>query len=193
MTGDGKGAYLAFDEALSITRKLLAQFPADTRWTRGHVGILERIGSQKLRFGDSAGALSAFSEALNSSRELIAKDKENTIWARDVSYILLRFGHAKVRAGDISGALIAFEESLAISRELTAKDAGNKQWQLDTVMALISIQEAISLRERKIDSLCEATSILRRMSDQRLLTANENSWMTFTTTELAKLGASCPP
>jgi len=83
--GDLDGALEAFEESLTVRRRLSASDPRNTLWQRDVTLSLDGIGDVRVSRGDLDGALKAFEESLAGARRLSASDPRNAAWQRDLA------------------------------------------------------------------------------------------------------------
>src|SRR5262245_53351917 len=103
----------AYEESLSVRRKLAAADAGDTGWQLDLSIGLEKVGDLYFVKGDRVRALAAYEEGLAIRRQLAAGDPANASWQRDVSMSLNKVGDVRRAAGDRAGALAVYEEALA--------------------------------------------------------------------------------
>src|SRR4051794_21887306 len=135
-TGDLARALQAYEEALTIARRLSTSDPVNAKWQHDVWVSLVKIGEVQLTTGNRAGALQAYGEALDVARRLMAVDPDNAEWRRSVSVTFERIGDARRAAGDRAGALQAYEEALPLARLVAAVDPANADWQRGVSVSL---------------------------------------------------------
>ena len=125
--GDRAGALTAYEESLSISRKLAAADPGNAAWQRGLYVSLTKIGDVRLLTGDRTGALASYEEGLAIMRKLAAADPGNAERQADLVTGLLRVG----MASDPPQARAALREALAIAEVLAREGkltAAQRNW-----------------------------------------------------------------
>ena len=164
---------MAYEDALTIRRKIAAADPSNMEWQRDLSMTLMKIGEVRLDAEDPMSALVAYEEALTIRRKLAAADPDNTQGQRDLGAILHKFGDAQFDANDHPAALAAYEESLAIRRRLATSDPTNPGWQADLAVALYNISTVDPLRARA--ALHEALAIMDTLAREGKILAYEKN------------------
>jgi tetratricopeptide (TPR) repeat protein len=111
---DRAGALAAYEESLTIARKLAAADPGNAAGQRDMSVSLNHVGDVRLVAGDRAGALKAFEESLTIRRKLAAADRGNAEWQADLVVSLVKVS----TVSDPPYARVALREALAIALSL---------------------------------------------------------------------------
>ncbi len=169
LAGDRPGALAAFEEGLTIARRLAERDPGSAQAQRDVWVSLNKVGDVRLLAGDRPGALAAFEDGLTIARRLAERDPGSAQAQRDVSVSLERVGDVRLLAGDRPGALAAFEEGLAIRRRLAERDPGSAQAQRDVSLSLERVGDVRLLAGDRPGALAafeEGLAIRRRLAER---------------------------
>ena len=154
----------AYEESLTLARRLAATNAGNTQWQRDVGVALNNVGGIRQAQGRLDEALQAYEESLTLARRLAATDASNTEWQRDVGVALERVGRIRQAQGRLDEASQAYEEWLTLARRLAATDASNTQWQRDVGVALERVGDIRQAQGRRDEALqaYEESLTLRR-------------------------------
>lgn len=187
-SGDHAGALTAYEQSLTIIRRLASVLPRNADWVRDLSVVLDRLGDTRRDQGDRAGALAAYQESLELRRRLSAADPGNSGWARDISLSLSRIGGIWYDRGNRNAALIAYEESLAIRRRLSAGAPSNTELARDFTVSLDRLGD---MRRDEGDGAGAAAAFEESLAIRRHLAATDPSnavWARDVSVSLNRLG-----
>lgn len=113
-------ARAAFDERLTVRRKLSAASPGDTRLLSDVSIALDRMGQLARDDSDFDGSRKYFQEALDIDRDLYRREPGTRRWQENLVFSLTRIGDLDRQLGRQRDALTPYEEALGLQRKLAA-------------------------------------------------------------------------
>jgi tetratricopeptide (TPR) repeat protein len=134
--GDSAAALAAYEESLSIARRLAVADPGNAEHRRDIVVRLGGVGDARLRTGDSEGADGAHREMLALARTVAAEQAGDPDAGRDLAVALGKASDMAARRGDAAGARAALDEALALRRSLADAAPGEAGPRRDLSMGL---------------------------------------------------------
>ena len=164
---DLTGALAAYQEGLSIRRKLVADDPTNPERLSDVSSSLVEIGRLLDWRNDPTGALAAYQEGLSIRRKLAADDTTNAERLRGVGASLASIGGVLSARNDLIGAMAAYREGLGIARKLAAHDPTNAERLHDVSIHLDRIGSVLSVRgdlTSKLEDLLESLGIARNFT-----------------------------
>ena len=129
--GQLKAAQAAFDEDLTISRRLAEQDPSNARWQRELAAAHGRVGAMLRGQGQLAAAQEAFAEDLAISRRLTEQDPSNVYWQHGLALACVRVAQIEADGGKSGTALARYEESFDILSALVERAPGFVGWAED--------------------------------------------------------------
>ena len=114
-TGDKQGALQAYEEMLSIDRRVAEADPSNLQREREVMFSLNKVGDMRFELSDMSGSLADYEEALGIARKLVENDGANPRSERDLALSFTSPSYSSL------GGLAAFEERLALSRDLAER------------------------------------------------------------------------
>jgi tetratricopeptide (TPR) repeat protein len=133
--GDVARALDSYNEALTISQRLIAANPDDAA-IRRYLGVShERVGDGLMSRGDTAEALMSYQQALAIADGLAAADLNDSGLQLNVSVVHMRIGDALRQAGDLPGARQSYERALAMHEKLAASAPNDVRFQRDIAVS----------------------------------------------------------
>ena len=115
--GDPAGALAAYEEALTITRRLSESDPTNHDWQRDLMVSLNRVGGMRLQAGNFDGSVAAFEEGLAIARALVAAEPDSAERQAD---LVMSIAQTQIMVLDTDRKRALIEEALAIMDKLQA-------------------------------------------------------------------------
>ncbi len=133
---DDLSARLAYNESLTIVRRLAAAEPSDAALQLELALNLRLVGEALGELDDFAGFELVESEGLEVARRLAATDPDNVFLQLGLSRNLRDIGYFRSALGDVAGSTAAYGELLGILRRLAAADPSNAKVKVEFVHLL---------------------------------------------------------
>ena len=132
-------ALVAYEEALTIRRKLAAADPDNIEGQRDLGAILHKLGDAHFDANDHAAALAAYEESLTIRRRLAASDPTKPGWQADLAVALYNISTVDpLRASAALHEALAIIDALARDGKILAYEKNLRQRFLDAVAKLPS-------------------------------------------------------
>ena len=167
--GKLEAAWAAYDEVLTISRRLAEQDPSNARWQRDLAVAHSRVGDVLQSQGKLVAARAAFDQCLTISRRLVEQDPSNAGWQRGLAVAHSRVGDVLQSQGKQEAARAAFDEYLTISRRLAEQDPSNAGWQRGLAVAYGKVGDVLQSQgnlEAARAAFDEDLTISRRLAEQ---------------------------
>lgn len=167
--GNLSAAQAAFDEALAISRRLVAQDLSNIECQRELGVALNRVGDVLLAQGKLEAARAVFDEALIMSRRLAEREPDEPGGQRELAVALNRTGDVFLRQGKLKCARSAFDEAGNITQRLARQHPRNSKRQRELAWArgslgyLLQIQGNLEAAQVAFD---EVLAIARRLVEE---------------------------
>ncbi len=129
--GKLQDALNAYQQSLSISKRVAEQDKSDSGWQRDLSLSYEKVGDVLMAQGKLQNALDAYRQSLKIRQRLAEQDKSNSGWQRDLSLSYEKVGDVLVAQGKLQDALDAYQQSFKIRRTLAEQDKSNSGWQRD--------------------------------------------------------------
>ena len=167
--GKLEAAWAAYDEVLTISRRLAEQDPSNAGWQHDLAVAHSKVGDVLQSQGKLKAARVAFDEALMISRRLAEQEPSNAGWQRDLAVAHSRVGEVLQSQGKLEAAWAAFDEVLTISRQLADQDPSNARWLRDLAVAHSRVGDVLQSQgklEEARAAFDEYLTICRRLAEQ---------------------------
>ncbi|NUQ07896.1 MAG: AAA family ATPase [Phycisphaerae bacterium] len=172
LKGDRDAALAAFEEGLTLSRRIAREFGETPEALRDLSVSLNKVGDVRLLKGDRDAALAAFEEGLTLRRRIAREFGETPEALRDLSVSLDRVGDVRRLKGDRDAALAAFEEGLALRRRIAREFGETPEALRDLSVSLFRVGWVLceaGAGERAVTSMTESlayiTEVNRRWPD----------------------------
>jgi len=119
----------AFQQALSITRRLASEPAAPLSWQAASGAAHFWVGFLEWNEGRLDDALGAFRQYLAIAQRLVAQAPDDPQWQMELAQARNNVGAVLVTRGDAAGAVPEFQAAVGIKQRLVARDPGNAVWQ----------------------------------------------------------------
>lgn len=162
-------AQSAFEDDLTVSRRLVEQHPGHVGWQRDLAVAYCRLGSVLEARGKLREAHAAFSENLTIARRLAEQDTSNVGLQTELAIALSWAGGALKTQGRLPEAREAFSEYLTISRRLAKLDPGNAAWQRELAGACNAMGRVLQTQGELLEAQTafeEYLTITRRLAEQ---------------------------
>ena len=167
--GKLEAARAAYDEVLTISRRLAEQYPSNAGWQHDLAVAHSKVGDVLQSQGKLKAARASFDKVLAISRRLEEQDPSNVGWKRELAVAHSRVGDVLREQCKLEAARAAFDEVLTISRRLSEQDPSNAVWQRGLAVAYSKVGDLLQsqgkLEEARAASE-EALTISRRLAEQ---------------------------
>ena len=129
--GKLEGARAAFDEVLTISRRLAEQDPSNAGWQRDLAVAHSRVGDVLQSQGKLEGARAAFDAYLTISRRLAEQDPSNAGWQRGLALAIHRTARMASSSGAHKRAAELLSEANQIFERLVEKSPEQVVWKTE--------------------------------------------------------------
>jgi eukaryotic-like serine/threonine-protein kinase len=167
--GDLPEALDAYEQSLTIKKRLGGESPSDTRLQGDLAAGYTSLGEAFRAKGDSRAALAAYRQGLAISQHLLEQDPSNAGWRSNLANGYLGTGYVQESGGNVKAALDAFQANLNIRQALADQDKSNAEWQRDLSAAHNRVGDALyeqgQFRE-SLDAYQEGLRIIKRLVEQ---------------------------
>lgn len=141
--GDFVGARTAADEALKLSRKILAENPGDRDKEVMYSGALQQFGEVARRQGDLAGAEAAYGEEVAYARTRASAPNAGDAERRALSSDLLHLADTLIQRGEMRKARDAIEEDISLMRALLAGAQDNIGYARRVAVSLMWLSDVL--------------------------------------------------
>ena len=142
--GDLVGARNAAEAALKLSRKLLAENPADRDVELIYSHSLQQFGEVARRQGDLAGAETAYGEEVAYSRRRAAAPAAGDADRHALASDLLHLADTLIQRGELRKARDAIEENISLLRALQAGAPDNIRYARQIAVSLMWLSDVLS-------------------------------------------------
>ena len=167
--GKLEAARAAYDEVLTISRRLAEQYPSNAGWQHDLAVAHSKVGDVLQSQGKLKAARASFDKVLAISRRLEEQDPSNVGWKRELAVAHSRVGDVLREQGKLEAAWAAFDEDVTICRRLAEQDPSNARWLKDLAVAHSRVGDVLQSQgnlEAARAAFDEYLTISRRLAEQ---------------------------
>jgi tetratricopeptide (TPR) repeat protein len=165
--GDLSGARSAAEEALKLSRRLLAADPADRDMQLQFAAVLQQFGEVARRQGDLASAENAYNEEVAYMRRRATGPNASDVDRHALASDLLHLADTLIQRGEMHKARDAIEENLSLLRAFQANAPDNIKYAREISVSLMWLSDVL-------DSLGQFTEA-HRAGDEIIATSTRLS------------------